>query len=68
VREHRYRIVVSGALGALGREAFDGFKIESAAAHTALIADLDQSGLHGALNRIAALRLELVEVVRLATS
>jgi hypothetical protein len=64
VLEHRYRIVVSGVLGESGRQAFEGFKIEQVGADTALHSDLDQAALFGALNRILALGLELVEVRR----
>jgi hypothetical protein len=65
VRRHRYRITVAGGLGEIGREAFADFRIEPNGRYTALIGDLDQAGLHGALNRILALGLELVELNRL---
>ena len=65
VRSHPYRITVAGGLGAIGREAFEDFLIEPNGTNTALIGTLDQSGLHGALNRILALGLELVELRRL---
>jgi hypothetical protein len=60
VFEHRYRIVVSGHLGEACREAFGSFKIELDGMNTALVAELDQSALYGALNRVQALGLELV--------
>jgi hypothetical protein len=60
-----YRIVVSGRLGHMSREAFADFKIEPNATNTVLIAELDQSALYGALNRIQSLGLELIEFVRL---
>jgi hypothetical protein len=65
VLEHRYRIVVSGGLGDIARQAFEGLKIEPDGENTALMGDLDQAALYGALNRISSLGLELVEVVRL---
>ena len=65
VRRHRYRITVSGGLGKTGREAFGDFRIEPNGTNTALIADLDQSGLYGVLNRVQALGLELTELTRL---
>jgi hypothetical protein len=65
VPEHCYRIVVSGSLGEACREAFGNFKIEPNGRNTALMAELDQSALYGALNRIQSLGLELVEVSRL---
>jgi len=66
VRKHRYRITLGGGLGEAGRQAFEGFKIESDDAGTVLVCDLDQSGLYGALNRIQSLGLELVALTRLA--
>jgi hypothetical protein len=65
VRIHRYRITVAGVLGETAREWFGDFQIEPEGSNTALIGDLDQAGLYGALSRILALGLELVEVTRL---
>jgi hypothetical protein len=56
----RYRIIVSGGLGKVGREAFRDFHIEAHGRDTALTGDLDQPGLLGALDRIQRLGLELV--------
>jgi len=39
VHSHRYRITIEGALGRVGREAFEEFKIVSNDGHTSLIAD-----------------------------
>jgi hypothetical protein len=64
VRTHRYRIMISGGLGETGREAFGDLRIESNGTNTVLIGDLDQAALFGALNRILALGLELVELSR----
>ncbi len=67
VRTHRYRITVNGALGGAGREAFADFVIEvieAGGARTVLFGDLDDSGLHGTLNRVQMLGLELLELVR----
>ncbi|MFY9934218.1 MAG: hypothetical protein WAK82_40040 [Streptosporangiaceae bacterium] len=66
MRTHRYRIIISGGLGEIGREAFGSFHIESNDTHTVLTGDLDQGGLYGALTRIQALGLELVGLTRLA--
>ena len=44
----------------IGREAFEDFLIEPNGTNTALIGTLDQAALHGAINRILALGLELV--------
>ena len=49
----------------MGQEAFADFRIEPNGIDTALIGTLDQAALHGALNRILALGLELVELNRL---
>jgi hypothetical protein len=64
VRTHRYRITISGHLGAIGREAFGDFGVEPNGTVTVLVGDLDQAGLYGALNRILALGLELLELAR----
>ena len=48
------------------REAFSGLDITPDGLATALAGELDQAALHGALNRIRALGLELVGVARLA--
>jgi hypothetical protein len=63
---HRYRIIISGGLGVLGREAFGSFHIESDSARTVLTGDLDQAGLYGVLNRIQGLGLELIGLTCLA--
>jgi hypothetical protein len=64
MRTHRYRITIAGDLGEVGREAFTDFDIERNGPDTVLAADLDQAALHGALNRILALGLELVGLHR----
>jgi hypothetical protein len=66
VRTHRYKITISGGLGETGREAFREFRIERNGKNTMLTGELDQAGLYGALNRVQALGLELVELSRLA--
>jgi hypothetical protein len=65
VRTHRYRIIVAGGLGEVGREAFADLLIEPNGTNTVLTGDLDQAALYGALNRILALGLELVELSRI---
>ena len=66
MRTHRYRIIISGGLGELGREAFADFHVEYADGNTVLIGEeLDQAALYNALNRILALGLELVGLTRL---
>jgi hypothetical protein len=66
VRTHRYRIIIAGGLGEIGREAFADFRIESNGANTVLIGDLDQAALYGTLHRILSLGFELVGLNRLA--
>jgi len=65
VPTHRYRIVVSGALGKVGRDVFWDLRVESNGTNTALIGDLDQTALYGVLDRILILGMELVELSRL---
>jgi hypothetical protein len=65
VGTHRYRITIAGSLGAIGREAFADFDIQANGTNTVLTGTLDQAALYGALNRILALGLELVELSRL---
>lgn len=65
MRAHRYRITIAGGLGEIGRGAFEDFLIEPNGGNTMLTGDLDQAALHGALNRILSLGLELVELDRL---
>lgn len=62
---HRYRITIRGGLGTVACQAFEDFKIEPSGSDTWLIADLDQAALHGALNRIQSLGIELVEFTRI---
>jgi hypothetical protein len=64
VRTHSYRITIAGGLGEIGREAFGDFHIESSGINTVLAAEMDQAALQGALNRIMALGIELVELRR----
>ncbi|HEX5296029.1 MAG TPA: hypothetical protein VFW50_03495 [Streptosporangiaceae bacterium] len=65
MRTHRYRITIVGRLGPAAREEFASFDITPDGLATALASEMDQAALHGALNRIRALGLELVGVDRL---
>jgi hypothetical protein len=65
-RTRCYRIVVSGRLGEASSAAFDDLRIEPYGRDTALIGELDVPGLRGVLNRLMGIRLELVELSRLA--
>jgi len=62
MRTHRYGITVCGRLDEACREAFGDFDIELDGTDTVLTGDLDQAALCGALNRIAALGLELTRL------
>ncbi len=62
---HRYRIVVSGALGEVGREVFADLRIEGNGADTVLTGNLDEPALYGVLDRILVLGLEIVQLSRL---
>jgi hypothetical protein len=64
VHPHRYRICIGGGLSTAICEAFEGFTIGFDGAYTMLVADLDQAALHGALLRIQALDLDLIELTR----
>ena len=57
-----YEVRVVGALGPAAREAFSGLLVDVEPTTTVLCGDLDQDGLHGLLDRVRALGLELVDV------
>jgi hypothetical protein len=62
-----YQIRVRGRLGRTIRAAFPALRAEEHGEDTLLVGVLaDQAALHGVLTQIEALRLELVEVRRLA--
>ena len=65
MRSYSYLITIVGGLGDIGREAFGDFRIESDGMDTVLAAEMDQAALHGAVNRIMALGIELAELRRL---
>ena len=65
---HRYRIRMGGSPSTAICEAFEGFTIGFDGAYTTLVADLDQAALHGALLRIQALDLDLIELTRRSLS
>jgi hypothetical protein len=59
----RYQIVVRGDLGERFASAFGGMTVHSEGSETYIIGDIDdQSRLHGLLDRIRALGIELVSV------
>jgi hypothetical protein len=58
-----YELVVRGRLSERLASAFDGLTVESAEGQTVLSGRfLDQSQLHGVLDRLRALGIELVSV------
>jgi hypothetical protein len=62
-----YEIRIRGRLSESMRTAFEEFAVSTAPVETVLYGRvLDQAALHGLLDRIASLGLELVEVRRLA--
>ena len=66
MREASYEIRVRGRVSPVALEGFDGMEAELAAVETLLRGKVrDQSELHGLLDRVKSLGLELVEVRRL---
>jgi hypothetical protein len=62
-----YEIRIKGRLSESMQTAFEEFEVSTEPVETILHGQvLDQAALHGLLDRIAALGLELVEVRRLA--
>ena len=60
--QKRYEIRIVGELDTQSAGAFAGFDIASYGGVTVLNAELDQAGLHGLLERIRSLGLELLDV------
>ena len=59
----RYELVVRGELGERFAPRFEGMRLERIRGHTVLVGDvLDQAHLHGLIQRIQELGLELVSV------
>ena len=64
----RYRIVVRGRLGELFTALFDGLDCTSASGESTLVGSFDQAGLHGLLDRLRDLGIDLVSVILLDPS
>lgn len=62
MRRNSYEIRVLGSLGPAALEAFDGMSVDVEPTTTVLSGNLDQADLHGLLDRVRALGLELVDV------
>jgi hypothetical protein len=59
----RYRIVVRGRLGEYLASAFDGLELESHAGESSLTGTFaDQAQLHGLLDRLRDLGIQLISV------
>ena len=59
-----YEVRVVGAVGSAAREAFADLTVDVEPAATVLSGDLDQAALHGLIERIRSLGLELVDIRR----
>lgn len=57
-----YEIRVLGSLGPAALEAFAGLSVDVEPTTTVLSGNFDQADLHGLLDRVRALGLELVDV------
>jgi hypothetical protein len=64
MRAAPYEITVRGRLSATLAAAFDGLDAIDSTAGTVFRGDLDQAALHGVLDRIESLGLELLDVRR----
>ena len=65
MRRHRYQVIVDGELRAIDRDWLADLEIRRLqGGRTALRGSLDQSALHGLLNRLQYLALEVVGVRR----
>ena len=58
----RYEIRVAGTLNKATVDAFAGCEVAFSEGQTAIVGDFDQAALHGMLERIRTLGLELVDV------
>ena len=59
-----YEVRVAGVIGPAAREAFDDLTIRVEPTATVLAGSLDQAALHGLIERIQALGLELIDITR----
>jgi hypothetical protein len=67
--EHaRYEIRIAGRLDERATAAFAGLEVAARGSVTVIRGELDQAGLHGALERIRFLGLDLVDVRRVRGS
>ena len=59
-----YEVRVAGVIGPAARKAFDDVTISLEPSATVLSGSLDQAALHGLIERIQALGLELIDIKR----
>lgn len=59
-----YEIRIVGSLGPAAQEAFSELSVETEPTVTVLRGNMDQAALHGLLDRVRALGLELVDIHR----
>ena len=59
-----YEVRVAGVIGPAAREAFADLTIRVESTVTVLAGSLDQAALHGLIERIQALGLELIDIQR----
>jgi hypothetical protein len=64
----RYEIRIAGRLDEAAAAAFGGLSVSARGGVTVIGGKLDQAGLHGVLERIRSLGLELVDVRRVRSS
>ncbi len=60
----RYEIRVAGAIDGSVLDAFAGFEVHREGDVTLLLGEMDQAALHGLLERVRVLGLELLDVRR----
>ncbi|TQM61851.1 hypothetical protein [Humibacillus xanthopallidus] len=63
-----YEVRVAGIVGPAAREAFADLDIRIEETSTVLSGALDQAALHGIIERVAALGLELVDIRRTSSA
>ena len=64
----RYEIRVAGQLDEMAAKAFAGLEISTRDAATVITGEFDQAALHGVLERIRSLGLDLLEARRIRGS
>ena len=62
-----YEVRVAGVIGPAAREAFADLTIRVEQTATVLRGSLDQAALHGLIERIQALGLELIDIKRVSS-